>query len=107
MTLYAVVENFSNHKCCESLDQYNNQVVGLYESEQDAMNHICDGIPEIFERNGDFNGVYFYKVKNPLRFSYGSTLSREIKKVDTNSLGETLSGAFIFGQNGMSVKFYL
>lgn len=72
MILYAIVESFNNAQRFENREHYEDQIIGLYELESDAIKHISDGIPQIFEDDGVYRDAHFYKVKNLCSFSYGS-----------------------------------
>lgn len=44
MTLYAVVEDWDNGSSYENWDYYDNQLVGLFETKQSALNNLEYGV---------------------------------------------------------------
>lgn len=46
MTLYAVVEDWDNGSSYEDWDYYDNQLVGLFETKQSALNNLEYGVCE-------------------------------------------------------------
>lgn len=46
MTLYAVVEDWDNGSSYENWDYYDNQLVGIFETKQSALNNLEYGVCE-------------------------------------------------------------
>ena len=44
MKLWAVVEDYDDGEPWDGYDDYKNQLIGLFESKKEAINHLRDGI---------------------------------------------------------------
>lgn len=82
MTLYAVVEDWDNGGSYEDWDYYDNQLVGLFETKQSALNHLEYGVCE-----DDWQRCHVFTKSNTnigyTAFHSSETLRRRIVEVET------------------------
>lgn len=85
MTLYAVVEDWDNGSSYENWDYYDNQLVGIFETKQSALNNLEYGVCEddwqkcipITKSNTNIGYMAFHSPE---------TLRRRIVEVETEEV---------------------
>jgi len=82
MKLWAVVEDWDNGQPYEDWDYYDNQLVGLFETKQSALNHLEYGVCE-----DDWQRCHALTKSNTnigyMAFHSSETLRRRIVEVET------------------------